>query len=344
MTQTDLALRTGLTKKTINQIIRGNAPITVETAFLLEIVLRRSANFWLNLETNYAAAIARKERNKRLKKYEGILKQFPIKELSKRGYISENNSKTVLLEEILRFFGVASFDQLFSIWNRINVNYRKSGAFESEEIHVFTWLKCGEKDADKIDCAPYNPSLFKEALKQIRKLTLLPFSSAQEKIIERCRTSGVAVVFTPKFSGCKVNGAAWWPKKQNKAVIQFSLRGKMSDIFWFTFYHECCHILNHGKKSIFRDNTYPNDNDNKYRFNERLELEADEFASNFLIPKKNLDEFIHSGSFKRKDIINFSKKQGIHPGIVVGQLQHRKVLSWQTSLNKLKDNSYGFDS
>jgi addiction module HigA family antidote len=38
MTQVDLAKRTGLTTKTINEIIKGKAPITQETALKLESV------------------------------------------------------------------------------------------------------------------------------------------------------------------------------------------------------------------------------------------------------------------------------------------------------------------
>lgn len=49
MTQTELADRTGLTKKTINEIIRGKSPITPETALKLERSLGRPAHFWNNL-------------------------------------------------------------------------------------------------------------------------------------------------------------------------------------------------------------------------------------------------------------------------------------------------------
>ena len=51
MNQVELALRTGLSKKTINLIIKGNEPITQETALALEKVLRVPAHFWLNLDS-----------------------------------------------------------------------------------------------------------------------------------------------------------------------------------------------------------------------------------------------------------------------------------------------------
>ena len=48
MTQIDLADRVGLSRKTINQIIQGVAPITAETAVKLETALGTPAAFWLN--------------------------------------------------------------------------------------------------------------------------------------------------------------------------------------------------------------------------------------------------------------------------------------------------------
>jgi len=61
MSQADLARRTGLTTKTVNQIVRGVAPITTETALLLERVLGTKARFWSNLETRYRERLAKRE-------------------------------------------------------------------------------------------------------------------------------------------------------------------------------------------------------------------------------------------------------------------------------------------
>lgn len=52
-TQASLAERTGLSKKTINEIIKARVPITAETALKLERALGRPAHFWNNLERRY---------------------------------------------------------------------------------------------------------------------------------------------------------------------------------------------------------------------------------------------------------------------------------------------------
>ena len=59
MPQAELAERTGRPKKTINEIIKGKAAITPETALQLERVLGIPASFWNELESNYQDYLAR---------------------------------------------------------------------------------------------------------------------------------------------------------------------------------------------------------------------------------------------------------------------------------------------
>ncbi|MEY2914970.1 MAG: hypothetical protein RLZZ184_4279 [Cyanobacteriota bacterium] len=68
MTQAELAERTGRPKKTINEIIKGKAAITPETALQLERVFNIPASFWNNRERHYREFLAQKEEKKRLAK------------------------------------------------------------------------------------------------------------------------------------------------------------------------------------------------------------------------------------------------------------------------------------
>jgi HTH-type transcriptional regulator / antitoxin HigA len=51
---------------------------------------------------------------------------------------------------------------------------------------------------------------------------------------------------------CRINGATRW-LSPDKAIIALSLRRRRNDIFWFTLFHEMCHILRHSKKETFVD-------------------------------------------------------------------------------------------
>ena len=63
MTQLELANRLGLHKNTVNDIVRGIAPIVTETAINLERVLGVPASVWLEAENIYRIRKKRLEEN-----------------------------------------------------------------------------------------------------------------------------------------------------------------------------------------------------------------------------------------------------------------------------------------
>ena len=62
ITQAELTYRMGSSQKTINEIIKGKAAITKETALQLELVLDIPAHFWINRERHYREFLARQKK------------------------------------------------------------------------------------------------------------------------------------------------------------------------------------------------------------------------------------------------------------------------------------------
>lgn len=84
MSQLDLADKTGINKKTMNEIIKGKAPITTATALKLEYVFDILASFWNNLESAYREALERKKDMESIKEDEKYLENIPYTEMAKR--------------------------------------------------------------------------------------------------------------------------------------------------------------------------------------------------------------------------------------------------------------------
>ena len=146
-----------------------------------------------------------------------------------------------------------------------------------------------------------------------------------------CEEAGVSVVFVPELPGTRVYGATRW-LASNKALIQLSLRGKTDDHLWFTFFHEAGHILLHGKRDVFieakGEGCRETDTNDK-------EYQADKFSQDFLIPSEKYQVFKENGEFSLLAIKQFANELGIAPGIVVGRLQHDKVIPF-SKVNNLK--------
>lgn len=326
MSQTELAKRMGRPIKTVNEIVNGKAAITPETALQLEKVLRVPARFWNNRERLYREFLAKRSERDKLSEDLRWLKEIPVHEMIKKGWIERGADNVEQLSIVLQFFGVAGVEQWKQIWTEPLVAYRESAVFKSRLGALSAWLRKGEIEAQKIACSSYKKTLFKKSLSQIRELTREPFPEKFiPQLINDCAKAGVAVVFIPELKGLAASGATYW-LTSHKAVIQLDLRYKTNDHLWFTFFHEAGHIILHEKCLIIEGL------DGK----EDLEQEANKFSKDFLIDDKKYQDFItRHKRFSRVGVQTFAQEVGIAPGIVVGRLQHDKYLPF-SHLNDLK--------
>ena len=320
MSQTELSDRTGLSKKTINKIIKGKAAITPDTAVILERVLGVPASFWNNFERIYRENIARIEEERRLEEHVEWSSKFPLNEMIKLSWIRQFKDKVQQLLELLRFFAVTSPEEWERIWLAEDIAFRKSKAFQGNPEAISAWLRRGEIEAQNIDCGRFDPKSFKEALLEVRNLTTEPPEVFQPEVVRLCAESGVAVAFIPELPGAPISGATRW--LYDIALIQLSLRYKRDDHLWFSFFHEAGHILKHGKRDVFLKIS------DEEQITKDKEDAANKFASDFLIPKKEYVQFTRRQSFGRDVIIHFAGETGVSPGIVVGRLQHDGYLEY----------------
>ena len=320
MSQAELARRMGRPLKTINEIIQAKTAITPETALQLEQVLHIPAYFWLKMEQHYQESLARIAEKQRLKGWTDWLKEIPIRTMMQRGWIPQSTDKAQQVLEALKFFEVASPDAWDAIWEQKIVVYRKAAIRQSDFGAVAAWLQQGERESQQIACAPYNAEAFRDTLAHIRNLTVEPVDFFRQALVRLCSQSGVAVVFVQELPKTGICGATQW-LTSTKALIQLSLRYKTDDQLWFTFFHEAGHILLHGKRQVFLETDAQG--------GEEKEKEADAFATNILIDRVAWQGFIQQGTYRTKSgIREFASKVGIAPGIVVGRLQHERLLPY----------------
>jgi addiction module HigA family antidote len=317
MTQAELADRMGLAKKTINEIIKGKSPITPETALKLERTLGRPAQFWSSLERQYQDDKARIAERKRMESYLQWLDNIPVANMAKLGWIRKLKDKFEQLEEVLRFFGIASPEQWNAVWSsNLQVVYRQTQKQDKNIEIISAWLRRGEIEAQNVQCALYDSKAFRDILDKIRSLTREKDPEVfVPKLIKLCASAGVVVIFVPALTNLGIYGATRWIG--NKPVIQLSLYLKSNDHLWFTFFHEAGHILLHGRKGFFLEGN---------QFDDEKEDETNVFAQDKLIPPVHLQRLIQNGKPSLADIERFAEAINIAPGIVVGRLQWSGML------------------
>ena len=249
--------------------------------------------------------------------------------MARFGWIRRYPKKALQVIELLRFFGVASVDAWFEQVETLAPAFRASEKFAKKRGAVAAWLRRAEVEAQALRLAPFDRESLSGAIRELRALTN---EADPETFVPRtqelCARFGVAVVFVRAPKGCPISGATWWAMP-DRAVVALSLRYKINDPLWFSFFHELGHILKHGKKLRFIEGKGIDGLD------DAKEREADAFASKALIPDARvLREFVR-GAVSEAQVRSVAARLGIAPGILVGRLQHDGILP-HSHLNGLK--------
>lgn len=333
-TQQQLADRLGFSLKHVNQLIKGKVSLTEDAAIRLKNVLGASVGFWLTREAQYRERAALLDASQRNSDMVPWLERFPLKEMMDLEVLTKRRldakSKPELVGELLNFFGVASPEQWESQYGRMELSFRRSREDQADVAAISAWLRLGERFAERLDGPRYNEALFRQAIDEILALTIRPPAQFHTRLTDLLHDAGVAFVLVPALPRAHVSGVARW-LNPHKPLIQLSLYGKSNDKFWFSFFHEAAHILLHGKQkaAVFLDDPA------KGGANSAEEVEANAWARDKLIPPEAAKKLAMLPR-TRVAVEDFAASIGVHPGIVVGRMQHDGLLD-VTWLNALKD-------
>ena len=326
LSNAEFARRCGRSAKLISEIVAGKAPVEPATALQFERVLGMDARIWLGIEADFQLHQTRtaEAEDEEATAWAG---HFPVSDLVKRSAMERPAHPGERTRRLLAFFGVASVEAWRTKYSAKNVAYRHSPTFESDRYALATWLRLAEVEAADQASADFREPAFKRALAQVRTLTRESVPESLNKARQLCNDAGVALSLVRPLPKTRLSGAAWW-SSPHRPIIALSARHKTDDHLWFSFFHEAAHLLLHSKRSVFVDG--PNGEDDE------TETEANDWAANFLVPRKDWQRFICDGVFSGARIRAFAAEQGVAPGILVGSLQHQRILPWNTRLNSLK--------
>ena len=332
--QAELARRMGRPINAVNEMVLGTKEITEDTALELERVLGTPAHFWLAREARYREYLARQRDAGRADSRLDWLSQFPLKQMQAAGHLPAGRLtpafKATLIEPALCFFGVASPEGWHGQYDRVQAAFRRAiPSKQTDNAAITAWLRLGELEALKTELPTFSAEKLQADIPCMRALSTRPAAEIGNELKARCAAAGVLLAFIAPLPGTHVSGVARW--LGDRPLIQLSLLGKWNDVFWFSFFHEVAHILKHPKRAVFLD-----DASSSVAVESKEEKEADQFAADVLIAPADR-RLLGQIDLTSQGVQAFAKQIKIHPGIVVGRLQHMGRVDFASPLTRLKD-------
>ena len=240
----------------------------------------------------------------------------------RRGWL-EDGELSLLELQVTRFFEAENLEEVLK--TTFSAAAKKT-RYEDDPPEQIAWLFRVRQIARLMEPPAYSSEKMKEALTELRALTINPEDVRRvPSILFDCGVRFVVAEALPSSKRNKIDGVCTWLDDE-KPVIGISTFHDRMDNFWFVLRHEIEHVLQgHGKKRSILDNLVPEAmvDDGSVGKEERI---ANAAALSFCIPRHKIKSFYDrkSSFVSERDVIGFSALMETHPAIVVGQIQHMK--------------------
>lgn len=306
MSSKEFSYRTGISERTISDLINKKGSITFDIAEKLSEFFGNNLLFWMNLQTQYTMYLSQlkykeeiEEDYKCIRPVLGYLKTI----LS----IENNDSKETIVKKVRSTIKINKLTLLNEAHSFASLK-ELHGCYEDHLFERNLWLSLSLTLARQNNVSDYNKNKLLSYIDEIRNMTVQnpeKFSVRLNEILAEC---GVSFVLMPYLPRSNIYGATKW-LTTNRVMLSLSNRSGRADSFWFTLFHELAHVtFEHKRYMLFSCENL----DDK---------EADEFAKNILIPKKDWDAFVYRDDFSEQAIRRFASEINILPQIVLGRLE-----------------------
>ena len=314
-TQQDLAAIIGKDYRTVNELVTGRRSVTPDTAVALAAALGTTPEYWLNLDASYQLWRSGTRRHDDVARRAHLYTIAPISDMIRRGWISPADSTQSLENALKEFYQADDLTEPFTFHHAA----RKSSTYENVTPEERAWLFRCRWVSRYVLASKYQHRKLGDALRQLKPL----MSSPQEirQIPKVLGDSGIRLVVVEHLPGTKIDGATFW--LSDGPVVALSVRYNRIDSFWFTLLHELGHVDKH-TDSMDVDVEASGD------CLSQNELQANAFAAEQAVPQAALDSFIARVGpiYNTSRIQGFAYRQGVHAGVVAGQLHHRGQVAW----------------
>lgn len=315
--------------QTISEILNNRKEITPETATEIAAALGTDAEVWLNLQTAYRlyqlrGRAGRQTAQTAVERRAKLRSLVPLAELKKLTWLPDTKDLDRLEAAVRKLLRISTLDEP----PRWTVAARRSNPDVDYTPAQNAWLgRASSLAATRKLSASFDQdglaTLGAELGRRLADPAELPRTRRWLAEV------GVALVVVPHLQGSKIDGAVLLDPRP---TIALSLRGNRFDTVVFTLLHEIAHLVRgHVAAGAVLDEELGSTDEPGAASTSRTEVEANEYAESWLFPHGlNLDQPV-----TERKVIATAETLGVHPSLVVGHLQHHRLLGWNSPLRRL---------
>jgi HTH-type transcriptional regulator/antitoxin HigA len=328
MSQQRVADLLGVSRKHVNEIVNGRAPITQDTAIRLERVVGIPVESWLRYEAAYRADLARIADQENLAQHVDKIDSSAIAYLRSIGATKATKRKPgALVSDFLAFHRCGTWETYVHLHETATTGeyalaaLKESGATIDPTV-LTTWLRAAElaEPFERGRHYVYDPDQLRDALPQLRSRAAVPNPTMLQDIANMLADLGVVFMVVEPPKKFPLLGMTRWIDKRVPVVQQTGRWGKDGFVIWALF-HELGHVLNDPRGEMHLEYS------TEKKRNSAAEKAANKFAMDVLFGEAGIEPF--DGLTRDHEIRETARRLGIAPGVAVHQMHRRRLLDYR---------------
>ncbi|WP_045821459.1 HigA family addiction module antitoxin [Williamsia herbipolensis] len=326
----------GCSRKQVNEIIHGRAPITADTARRLERVVGIPADAWLRYEAAYRADLSRIADEEDLAQHAEAIDSNAAMYLRSLGATSATRANPGrLVSDFLAFHRCGTWEVYEHLHETASQGeyalaaLKESGA-DVAPTALTTWLRAAEftpsfERGRKYD---YEETHLHAALPELRARAARPDTTMLQDIAGQLAKIGVVFMVVEPPKNFPLLGMTRWIDGKVPVIQQTGRWGKDGFVIWALF-HELGHVLNDPRGEMHLEFK------TEKKRSSAAEKGANQFAFETLFGAGGIEPF--QGLTRDGDIVRAARQVGISPGVAVHQMHRRRLLDYRFGNNLCVD-------
>ena len=327
MTQGQAASRLGYSRKQVNEVVNGHAPITADTASRLARLTGIPVDAWLRYEALYRADLQRLRDEEDLAQHADQIHPLAASYLRQVGATrATKRDPGLLVSDFLSFHRCGTwgaYEQRMAAES--SGEFALAALVESKSgldtTLLSTWLCAAERD-ERFELArhtKYDEDALRSLLPELRARAAHPDESMLSDLSDTLSRAGVVFMLTPAPKQLPLYGVTRWIDKRVPVIQQSGRRQKDGFVIW-TLFHEIGHVLNDPRGDVHVEYS------TEKKRNSAAEKAANKFAMDVLFGADGLTPF--KGLNWDNDIRSTAARVGVAPGVAVHQMHRARLLDY----------------
>ena len=316
----------GSSRKQVNEIVNGRAPITSDMAMRLERVVGIPARVWLRYEAMYRADLARIADEQKLASHANTIASAAAYLRSIGATDATKREPGKLVSDFLAFHRCGTWEAYEHLHETASKgDYALAALKDSgsvlETTLLTTWLRAAElkEPFERGRSFDYEPARLRSALPRLRARASNPDRSMLRDLANMLADVGVVFMVVEPPKKFPLLGMTRWIDKRVPVIQQTGRWGKDGFVIWALF-HEIGHVLNDPRGEMHLEYS------TEKKRNSAAEKGANMFALDTLFGKSGLAPF--RGLTSDREIADMARRIGVAPGVAVHQMHRRRMLAY----------------